>query len=73
MIDPDGVVQGFEVLTPPVGRNIGETIWQVQAFQLVRESKGKEVSCGFESHMVREFCQSNNNQLLDTKRNFCEG
>ena len=28
---------------------------------------------GFESHMVQEFCQSNNNQLLDTKQNFCEG
>jgi alkyl hydroperoxide reductase subunit AhpC len=22
LIDPDGVVQGFEVLTPPVGRNV---------------------------------------------------
>ena len=44
IIDPDGVVQGFEVLTPPVGRNVGETIRQVQAFQLVRESKGKEAT-----------------------------
>ena len=26
IIDPDGVVHGFEVLTPPVGRNVGETI-----------------------------------------------
>jgi len=40
IIDPDGIVQGYEVLTPPVGRNINETLRQVQAFQLVRESKG---------------------------------
>ncbi|UCD81299.1 MAG: redoxin domain-containing protein [Desulfobacterales bacterium] len=44
IIDPDGVVQGCEVLTPPVGRNVGETIRQVQAFQLVRETKGKEAT-----------------------------
>ena len=44
IIDPDGIVQGFEVLTPPVGRNVGESIRQVQAFQLVRESKGKEAT-----------------------------
>ncbi len=44
IIDPDGVVQGFEVLSPPVGRNVGETIRQLQAFQLVRETKGKEAT-----------------------------
>ena len=44
IIDPDGVVQGYEVLTPPVGRNVQETIRQVQAFQLVRNSKGKEAT-----------------------------
>ncbi len=44
IIDPDGVVQGFEVLTPPVGRNVSETIRQVQAFQLVRASKGSEAT-----------------------------
>ncbi len=43
IIDPDGVIQGMEVLTPPVGRKISETIRQVQAFQLVRETKGAEV------------------------------
>jgi peroxiredoxin (alkyl hydroperoxide reductase subunit C) len=42
LIDPDGVVQGFEVLTPPVGRNVGETLRQIQAFQHVRNSKGTE-------------------------------
>ncbi len=44
IIDPDGNIQGFEVLTPPVGRNVSETIRQIQAFQLVRESKGTEAT-----------------------------
>lgn len=44
IIDPDGVVQGFEVLTPPVGRNVNESIRQIQAFQLVRETKGAEAT-----------------------------
>lgn len=44
IIDPEGVVQGYEVLTPAVGRNVSETIRQVQAFQLVRDSKGKEAT-----------------------------
>ncbi len=44
IIDPDGVIQGYEVLTPPVGRNVNETIRQVQAFQLVRETKGGEAT-----------------------------
>ncbi|MBT6751814.1 MAG: redoxin domain-containing protein [Desulfobacula sp.] len=44
IIDPDGIVQGYEVLTPPVGRNVNETFRQVQAFQLVRESKGTEAT-----------------------------
>ncbi len=44
LIDPDGVVQAFEVLTPPVGRNVNETLRQIQAFQLVRESKGTKAT-----------------------------
>ncbi|GAK56846.1 alkyl hydroperoxide reductase [Candidatus Vecturithrix granuli] len=44
IIDPDGVVQGYEVLTPPVGRNVSETLRQIQAFQLVRNSKGTEAT-----------------------------
>ena len=36
LIDPDGVIQAMEVLTPPVGRNIAEMIRQVKAFQHVR-------------------------------------
>jgi peroxiredoxin (alkyl hydroperoxide reductase subunit C) len=44
IIDPDGVIQGYEVLTPAVGRNVSETIRQVQAFQLVRKTKGGEAT-----------------------------
>ncbi len=42
IIDPDGIVQGYEVLTPPVGRNITETLREIQAFQLVRATGGAE-------------------------------
>lgn len=44
IIDPDGVIQGFEVLTPPVGRNVSESLRQIQAFQLVRKTKGVEAT-----------------------------
>ncbi|GAU09197.1 alkyl hydroperoxide reductase [Desulfoplanes formicivorans] len=44
LIDPDGIVQAMEVLTPPVGRNVNETLRQIHAFQLVRESKGTQAT-----------------------------
>jgi alkyl hydroperoxide reductase subunit AhpC len=44
IIDPDGVIQGMEVLTPPVGRRFAETVRQIQAFQHVRTSKGTEAT-----------------------------
>jgi len=44
LIDPDGVIQAMEVLTPPVGRRLAETVRQLQAFQLVRESKGSQAT-----------------------------
>jgi alkyl hydroperoxide reductase subunit AhpC len=44
IIDPDGVVQGYEVLTPPVGRNVNESIRQIKAFQTVRNSGGTEAT-----------------------------
>lgn len=44
IIDPDGVIQGMEVLTPPVGRRLAETIRQIQAFQLVRASGDTEAT-----------------------------
>jgi alkyl hydroperoxide reductase subunit AhpC len=36
IIDPDGVIQAMEVLTPSVGRHVDETVRQVKAFQHVR-------------------------------------
>ncbi|GAB4327230.1 MAG: hypothetical protein Kow0074_22450 [Candidatus Zixiibacteriota bacterium] len=36
IIDPDGIIQAMEVLTPPVGRNVAELIRQLKAFQHVR-------------------------------------
>ena len=44
IIDPDGVIQAMEMLTPPVGRNVAELLRQVQAYQLVRESRGAEAT-----------------------------
>jgi len=44
LIDPDGVIQGYEVLSPPVGRNVSETLRQIQAFQHVRETGGAEAT-----------------------------
>jgi alkyl hydroperoxide reductase subunit AhpC len=44
IIDPDGIIQAYEVLTPPVGRNVAETIRQIQAYQHVRQSKGTEAT-----------------------------
>ena len=44
IIDPDGVIQAYEVLTPPVGRNVEEVLRQIHAYQFVREKKGQEVT-----------------------------
>jgi len=44
IIDPDGVIQAMEILTPPVGRNVSELIRQIQAFQHVRKTKGAEAT-----------------------------
>ncbi len=38
LIDPDGVIQAMEVLTPSVGRNVSELIRQIKAFQHVRKT-----------------------------------
>jgi len=38
IIDPDGVIQAMEVLTPSVGRSVAELIRQVKAFQHVRKT-----------------------------------
>jgi peroxiredoxin (alkyl hydroperoxide reductase subunit C) len=44
IIDPDGVIQAMEMLSPPVGRNVAELVRQVQAFQHVRKTKGAEAT-----------------------------
>jgi peroxiredoxin (alkyl hydroperoxide reductase subunit C) len=44
LIDPNGIIVGNEVLTPPVGRNVAEPIRQIQAFQYVQASKGTEAT-----------------------------
>ena len=44
IIDPDGIVQAMEILTPPVGRNVEEVIRQIKAYQHVRETNGQEVT-----------------------------
>lgn len=43
IIDPDGIIQAYEVLNPTVGRNVAEGLRQLKAFQYVRNSGGKEV------------------------------
>lgn len=47
LIDPDGVIQAMEVLTPPVGRNFEELIRQLKAFQHVRET-GEPTPAGWQ-------------------------
>ena len=32
IIDPDGVIEAMEILTPPVGRNVSELIRQIEQF-----------------------------------------
>jgi peroxiredoxin (alkyl hydroperoxide reductase subunit C) len=36
IIDPEGVIQAMEVLTPEVGRNVSELIRQIRAYQHVK-------------------------------------
>jgi alkyl hydroperoxide reductase subunit AhpC len=44
IIDPDGILQGIEVLNAGVGRSIDEALRQIKAFQLVRNTKGAEAT-----------------------------
>jgi len=44
LIDPDGVIQAMEVMTPPVGRKMDEAVRQIKAFQHVRKTKGGEAT-----------------------------
>ncbi len=44
IIDPDGIIQSAEILTPPVGRNVEEWLRRIEAFKHVRESGGTEAT-----------------------------
>ncbi len=44
IIDPDGIIQAYKALTPPVGRHVAETLRQIQASQLVRKTKRTEAT-----------------------------
>jgi alkyl hydroperoxide reductase subunit AhpC len=51
IIDPEGIIQAMEVLTPPVGRNVAELIRQVKAFQHVRAT-GEATPSGWQPGRV---------------------
>lgn len=44
IIDPEGIVQTYEVLTPSVGRDINELLRQLKALQVVSKSCGSEAT-----------------------------
>ncbi len=50
LIDPDGVIQAMEILTPSVGRNVSELMRQIKAFQLVRAT-GEATPSGWQPGM----------------------
>lgn len=65
IIDPDGVIQAAEILTPPVGRNVEETIRQVKAFQHVRASvNGSPLSS------IRTLIRAVGFSIAETEQNF---
>jgi len=47
IIDPDGIIQAMEVLTPTVGRNFAELIRQVKAYQHSRAT-GEVMPAGWQ-------------------------
>lgn len=48
IVDPDGIVRGYEVLNATVGRNLEETFRQLQAFKFVKDT-GKVTPAGWKS------------------------
>jgi alkyl hydroperoxide reductase subunit AhpC len=47
IIDPEGIIQAMEVLTPPVGHNVSELLRQLKAFQHV-SSTGEVTPSGWQ-------------------------
>ncbi len=52
IIDPDGVIVGYEVLTAPVGRNVDEILRLFVAFQYVRANKKEFTPAGWQPGMT---------------------
>jgi peroxiredoxin (alkyl hydroperoxide reductase subunit C) len=48
IIDPDGIIQAMEVMTPTVGRNVNELLRQLKGFQYVRENPSEVVPAAWE-------------------------
>ncbi len=51
LIDPEGIIQAMEILTPPVGRNVLEFIRQIKAFQHVAKT-GEATPAGWQPGKV---------------------
>lgn len=47
IIDPDGIIQGVEVLAEPIGRNTDELLRQIRAMQAVRDNPGMAAPAGW--------------------------
>lgn len=47
IIDPDGIIQGIEILAEPVGRSVSDTIRKIRALQHVRENESEAIPCGW--------------------------
>lgn len=47
IIDPEGVIQGVEVLAGPIGRNVDELLRQLKAMQAVRANPGLAAPAGW--------------------------
>ena len=47
LIDPNGIIQAIEVLTPPVGRNTEELIRQIKAYQHMQKT-GEVMPAGWQ-------------------------
>jgi alkyl hydroperoxide reductase subunit AhpC len=47
LIDPKGVIQSIEILSDPLGRDVGETLRQLRALQY-HQATGDYMPCGWE-------------------------
>lgn len=47
IVNPEGIISGYEVLTAPVGRNIDELLRLFHAFQYVREHQKELTPAGW--------------------------